>query len=443
MFKKIPLWLVLILIIFTLIISAVMTRQEIEGSSKAGIISKSFYFISLMPARIKYLISDEFRYPYKANKKTYNDDSFINYKNLEKYNSLILISRWNQEKKLNTIDIYELKNFQLIGNIDIDLKKIFSKVNLKKKDYELNPNKFDFKRLRVLHPLIKNDGNIIFHSESRLIEIDLCGNFIRNSSLDDGIFHHSISSNKDESYFWSSIYLTKQPDDFKIKTQISKNFIVNGIVKFDNDLNILFKKSIYEILFDNKIVGDGFFLKNDPDHLNDVEIANFDSDYFLKDDIFLSLRDFNQILHYRPSENKIIRTISGPFSSQHDVDIISENEIMIFNNNNLLKNGKNSNLVVYNFETKSFSNIFKKELDLLNLKTRTEGLADKIENKGYMIEETNGGRIIILDKMGNIDLEYLNKSKNKLFYLNWSRMIDDPKKISVIKEKFKNKKCLN
>ena len=35
-----------------------------------------------------------------------NDDKkIIYYKNLEKYNSLILISRWNQDKKLNTIDL--------------------------------------------------------------------------------------------------------------------------------------------------------------------------------------------------------------------------------------------------------------------------------------------------------------------------------------------------
>ena len=52
-----------------------------------------------------------------------------------------------------------------------------------------------------------------------------------------------------------------------------------------------------------------------------------------KGDLFLSLRSQNMIILYRLSTNKIISHITGPFSNQHDVDIISDKEISIFNNN--------------------------------------------------------------------------------------------------------------
>ena len=39
------------------------------------------------------------------------------------------------------------------------------------------------------------------------------------------------------------------------------------------------------------------------------------------------------VILYRPSTNKIIKIIEGEFYNQHDVDIIDENKISIYNNN--------------------------------------------------------------------------------------------------------------
>ena len=69
-------------------------------------------------------------------------------------------------------------------------------------------------------------------------------------------------------------------------------FKFNGIAKLDKNLNVIYLKSIYEILSENRIIGENFFLRSDFDHLNDIEIAKFDGDYFQKNDLFLSLRSF-------------------------------------------------------------------------------------------------------------------------------------------------------
>ena len=49
--------------------------------------------------------------------------------------------------------------------------------------------------------------------------------------------------------------------------------------------------------------------------------------------MFLSIRNRSVIIHFRPSTNKVLRVINGPFISQHDVDILNDSTISVFNNN--------------------------------------------------------------------------------------------------------------
>ena len=106
----------------------------------------------------------------------------------------------------------------------------------------------------------------------------------------------------------------------------------------------------------------------DPIHLNDVEPAFTTTQYWKQGDVFLSSRHQSAIIHYRPSTNKVINYITGPFSQQHDVDIISDKEISIFNNNNFLINNEHSEVLVYNFETKKFKKLFNDQLQKKILK---------------------------------------------------------------------------
>ena len=76
----------------------------------------------------------------------------------------------------------------------------------------------------------------------------------------------------------------------------------------------------------------------------------------------MSIRSQSAIIHYRPSTNKVINYITGPFAMQHDVDIISDKEISIFNNNNFLINNEYSEILIYNFKTKKFRTLFNDQL---------------------------------------------------------------------------------
>ena len=60
-----------------------------------------------------------------------------------------------------------------------------------------------------------------------------------------------------------------------------------------------------------------------------------------------------------------------------------------------------------------------------------------------MLEETNQGRLLILNDKGEVDLQYVNLSdSNQKFLLTWSRIISDKNKVFKIKKKINEVKCL-
>ena len=93
-----------------------------------------------------------------------------------------------------------------------------------------------------------------------------------------------------------------------------------------------------------------------------------------KKEMFHKYKTSIRTIHYRPKTNKVINYIKGPFSQQHDVDIISDKEISIFNNNNFVINNKFSEILIYDFETKEFRKLFNEQLKE-DFKTGTQGLS--------------------------------------------------------------------
>ena len=70
---------------------------------------------------------------------------------------------------------------------------------------------------------------------------------------------------------------------------------------------------------------------HEPVHLNCIEPVFNDTKYWKQGDV-TNLKHKSQIVLYRPSTT-VINLIKGPFSMQHDIKVISENKISIFNNN--------------------------------------------------------------------------------------------------------------
>ena len=171
--------------------------------------------------------------------------------------------------------------------------------------------------------------------------------------------------------------------------------------------DIIFQKSVSNILIENNI---GFFLFPsmttqtiyDPIHLNDIQPVLNDGKYWKRGDVFLSLRNLSMIFLYRPSTNKIIWRGSGEFSFQHDIDILDDHRISIFNNNTFYyeknKVDDNNEVMIYNFESDTYSLYLESSLKEYDVKTGVEGRSQILDNGDLFIDETYSGRLLYFNK---------------------------------------------
>jgi hypothetical protein len=340
------------------------------------------------------------------------------------------------------VDIVDLNNFEVIHTYKHDIAAMHDQVT---NTEEFPRIKIDDAKIRFeyRHPLLLSDGSLVSDSDYSVeFKIDFCSNL--EWINDEETFHHSKMLDH-EGNIWAGGYLISRSKYLISRSKKYKDFRDDSITKINSDGKILYKKSIIEILIENKIVDINIFLSGmDPIHLNDIEPSFSDTEYWKQGDVFMSSRHLSAIIHYRPSTNKVINYITGPFAQQHDVDIISDKEISIFNNNNFFVDNEHSEVVIYNFETKKFRTLFNDQLQKNNFKTSGEGLSHIFNDGALMVEEQYHGRIILFNNQGEKEWEFVNKDKNgDIGFISWSRVIEDELFIEQFKSLVENKKCTN
>jgi hypothetical protein len=298
---------------------------------------------------------------------------------------------------------------------------------------------------RIENPLLYPNKSLVysFSSISGLRRIDSLTKLIWKQ---DSIHaHHSITPDKKGDIWICSFepvfYATGM---YKLNGH-SVFYIDNYITKIEAETGrILFHKSITEILRENNLTG--YLLKSasitDPLHINDVEPALKTTPYYKEDDLFISSRNLSMVMHYRPSTNKVINVIEGPFASQHDVDILDDSTLVIFNNNyyNIWSENSReppkdsshlvmagdfySNIVRYDFNGDSLSFIGDSIFRENEIFTQTEGLVEFIDPSAYFVEEQNSGLIWII-KDDQVLYKNVFKSQYDGYHHlpNWTRII--------------------
>ena len=346
---------------------------------------------------------------------------------------IFLLSSYTSELKKRKVDLFNLRTNEVSFSWDID-----------------NPfQEYD----RVMDPILMDDNSICysFNGASGVFKIDKNGNKLW--AQNDIIHHHSM--NKDSiGNIWVCSYLTDSStkisdrDQFKGEYQLGEKtifFLDNAIVKLDNQTgNVLFKKSIAEIIKENNLTY--LLLKSanvdDPIHINDIQPAMYTSNYFIEGDVFISSRNLSCIFHYRPSNNKVIKVIEGGFACQHDVDIINDSTLLFFNNNTLINEAINlwdkkvsnstiklgnfqSNIVEYHMENDSLKVLDNKIFIENNIFTNTEGMVEQINDSTYFIEEQNSGVLWVTQNDRVLYKNVLSSQHQGYHHLpNWIRIIE-------------------
>ena len=176
----------------------------------------------------------------------------------------------------------------------------------------------------------------------------------------------------------------------------------------------------------------------DPIHLNDIQPVNYDSQYWKKGDVFLSLRHQSMVLLYRPSTNQIIWKKTGPFFHQHDIDILDNHRISIFNNNskNFVDGGVvdgHNEVIIYDFKTNEYSSYLKDSLIENDVRTITEGRSQILPNGDLIIEESNFARTLYFNTDGSLRWSHVNRAEDGSVYIvGWSRILYTQKDIQNV-----------
>lgn len=443
MFKKIEIWKVGLVILFFIVLiifmAGVLRDAYLNKNRTPQIFRNSFALVAEIPKNI-YHVSKIFMHKNLPPKlKKHVEKKRFNQLISKKRNALLILPRYDLSLEKSVVEVVDLSEFKVIHtyrhNIDEMNKQIKNFKKFKRVKIDSNPKRFSY-----LHPILFDDGSLL-SIYGPAFKIDFCSNL--GWVNDKEIFHHSIEKdhNKD---VWIPGRMV-DPKSKYVEENTYRDYQDHSIIKMNKKGEILFNKSVTEILIENKIFDINIFNgTTDPVHLNDIEPALQNSQYWKQGDLFISARNQSAIIHYRPSNNKVINYITGPFAQQHDVDVISDKEISIFNNNNFITENKHSEVIIYNFETNKFKKLFNDQLKEENFKTKTQGLSHIFKDGALMVEEQNHGRLILFNNNGEKEWEFVNKDKNgDVGRIQWSRVIENDIFINKFKMLLKNTKCLN
>ena len=452
MFKKIEIWILYIIIIFFiifLILFGGILRHSYLGGERFLLIQKISTFIASIPYNVKNIynltkdpgidfVDKTNKFSKKPKFKRFLDDN---------NNGILLLSRYDGNLSRAIVEVVDLKDFSILHTYHPNPDEILNSINYKDKEEFKGIEKHITKnRLFLWHPYLEKNGNIIFNSSSPLINIDFCSNLVWVN--DANIYHHSIEKDHEGNYWVPSILVPNLIKDKNYKKMKGDD----GITKLSPEGEVIFEKSVVQILIDNNyknLLFSQFKFNNDIIHLNDIEPVLMDGPYWQKGDLFLSIRSLSMIILYRPSTNKILHMIRSNISFQHDVDIINKKTISIFNNNLFnTPDGQKifsySEIIFYDFEHDEFTNKYQKTLERNDMKTPFGGLIQHLDNGSFMIEEQEYGRILFFNKDEQLVWEFVNKAENnKVYVLRWSRIIQDEEIIKNFKNLLNNKKCQN
>lgn len=424
-FRPVPLWLLLLSLLLgavVLIGFGALVRSGLDGGRRFGVLSDAAVAIASIPATLKEalsapnaMLSPEAREALpdgwaRGAGSEYRDDGFA------------LISRYAPERRRSIVQLVRVRDGQVLREYAPDIADINRRSSLETSQFDLTRDRAP-DRYRMIHPELMPDGGLIFQGTSPLVRIDACGRVMWTL---DGIFHHSIERDA-EGNIWVA---TTSPRP--TRPRVSERFQEDGIALVSPQGRVLRGESLLAIFARNGMAWlyEGRPYNDDPFHVNDVQPVFESGPYWRRGDLFLSLRNMSLVMLYRPSTGRVLWWRQGPWHGQHDVNILDDHRISIFDNNiaagrpgDYLR-GPNQ-ILVYDFTSGRVSAPLAAALSRHSIGTITEGRATPLPNGDFLVEESNYGRLLRMTPAGGLRWQYISADADRRRYLlNWSRYLD-------------------
>ena len=345
-----------------------------------------------------------------------------------------MVSISNQEHQSNIVHLYDLNKQKYIWKWvpnPVEILKNEPLLDTSHSKYTLNIGwnaddmKYSRQIFQPMHPLLMNDGSIIFHpgGGAPLVKLSACNKI---EWINYNFFHHSIEKINDEKIM---VTLTTKINE---KNNIGKFIKDDGyaiidtkngkIVKEESIINILIEND-YEYLVLGRPWGKNII------HLNDSQPI-FVTDKFVKEgDIAFSSRHLSTVFLYRPAEKKIIWLKSGPWLAQHDIDYLGDGIFSIFGNNNYL------NMPGFKINDKKINEKNNSKLYFFDTKTNEVTTPfEKAMNSEYFNRMANGTqRILEKDKLFlDIDVSLFFMDKEEIIW-KFDKRVEENNKSVILK----------
>ena len=440
MFSRVPVWLVGLLGVLALLAMVAFGNIAIhayKGGKKAGVLGDAAMALSTIPEFLQRFqnATDYLRISVPAHQG--KAGFAFNYAAGSRPDAgYLLLTRYDGDDLRSYVELWDLNAQSKLYTWAPPVDEINAQsVDFESPEIDLIADQ-SLGRMILRHPVVMPDGSIVIKSRSPLSRVDACNRIMWIN--DDVLFHHATEQDS-AGNFW----LASKFEPPVVPMVDPENFKDDAITQVSPDGELLLQRSVAELLLKagqpEMVYGTAAYL-DDPVHLNDVQPVLADGPFWKKGDVFLSLRNTSTVMLYRPSTDQIIWQKRGPWSMQHDVDVLDDHRISVFDNHSyeyfrFPRVDGHSDVVIYDFATDTVSRPWADALAGLEFQTVTEGLQTVRPNGSLFVEEQNLGRILELDAKGGVNWEFVNRSKGDgyLYRVGWSRMLEPEQGAAIAK----------
>jgi len=432
MFARVTVWKVLLALIIWIIVTLfllVAVRSAAFGGKRFGVVGTAALTVASMPDTVRTALTkpDNFDILRAEGQHEALPDGFNGRARDFTDPGFLLIARSDPARRRSIVQIVRARDGKVLKEYAPDIRAIHAQSAMRSPLLSLAQSRKP-PRYRMTNPFLLPDGGIVFHGESPLVRIDACGKIVWTV---DGIFSHAIEQDRDGS-FW----VAYTNPNTKV-ANVSPQFREDEIAHVSAAGKILSLTSLEKILRDNGM--DHLWrarpYSDDPFHLNDIQPVLKDGKYWRAGDLLISLRHLSMVMLYRPSTGKIIWSRDHPWRMQHDVNIIDDHRISIFDNNvasaYLLPEttvgavAGHSRLLVYDFATDSVTSPFEGGFAKADVRAYREGRGTLLSNGDLFVEESPFGRMLRLSPDNRVRWQYVDADdKRQRYLLNWSRYLE-------------------
>jgi len=427
LFKRIELWLVLVFGLLGLLGAMALGTAALDterGNTRFGALGRFAHMLADAPFILRdALRADTRMVGFRPERFTDHPAGWTITPGVTPPEGYVLESHYDGDRRRPVIELYSFAEGRVVHEWLPDGGELLAEVEINHP--VARPENWTQRYFRAIAPFLTGDGRLIIKDHyAPLIGLDACG--AKLWVQDEMLFHHSTESDG-AGGFWIPGVMTKGA-----VPATAADFVEDAIVHVGADGEILWRRSLPDLLLDNgldHLLFSGQDYKEDALHLNDIQPVLTDGRFWQAGDLFLSLRDQSLVMLYRPATDAIVWMQEGPWLNQHDVDILDDHRIAVFDNR-LYDKGRgwridgSNQIAILDFDTGTVSRPLAERLAELQVTTLFEGKLDMMGDGRVLIEEEMAGRILILDPDGTLVAEYLNKAEDGTPYrMGWSRFM--------------------